>query len=86
MNVNTKWKKRFLALVTIGLAMIFAAVSIAAVDSSAKNPLLEIDPDNFVSEVNNPYFPLTPGTIFIYRGEKDGAPTRDEMIVTQETK
>jgi len=86
MNVNMKCKKRFLALVTIGLAVIFAAVSIAAVDSSAKNPLLEIDPDNFVSEVNNPYFPLPPGTTFIYRGEKDGAPTRDVMTVTQETK
>ena len=86
MNVNMKWKKRFLGLVTIVLAMLFAAVSIAAVDSSAKNPLLEIDPDNFVSEVNNPYFPLLPETTFIYRGEKDGAPTRDVMTVTQETK
>src|SRR3972149_4493088 len=86
MNVNMKWKKRFLGLVTIVLAMLFAAVSIAAVDSSAKNPLLEIDPDNFVSEVNNPYFPLLPETTFIYRGEKDGTPTRDVMTVTQETK
>jgi len=86
MNVNMKWKKRFLALVTIGLAMIFAAVSIAAVDSSAKNPLLEIDPDNFVSEVNNPYFPLPPGTTFIYRGEMEGVPTRNETYVTYDTK
>jgi len=84
--MNMKWKKRLFALVTIGLAMLFATVSIAAVNPGTKQPPLEIDPDNFVSEVNNPYFPLTPGMTFIYRGEKDGAPTRDEMIVTQETK
>jgi len=27
-----------------------------------------IDPSNFVSRVDNPYFPLTPGTTFIYEG------------------
>ena len=86
MNVNMKCKKRFLALVTIGLAVIFAAVSIAAVDSSAKNPLLEIDPDNFVSQVDNSYFPLEPGTTFIYRGETEGVPTRNETYVTYDTK
>jgi hypothetical protein len=86
MNVNMKWKKRLFALVTIGLAMLFATVSIAAVDTGTKQPPLEIDPDNFVSEVNNPYFPLEPGTTFIYRGETEGAPTRDEMTVTQDTK
>ena len=86
MNVNMKWKKRFLGLVTIVLAMLFAAVSIAAVDSSAKNPLLEIDPDNFVSQVDNSYFPLEPGTTFIYRGETEGVPTRNETYVTYDTK
>jgi len=86
MNVNMKWKKRFLGLVTIVLAMLFASVTIAAVNPGPKQPPLEIDSDNFVGGVNNPYFPLTLGTTFIYRGEKDGAPARDEMTVTQETK
>jgi hypothetical protein len=27
-----------------------------------------IDPSNFVTRVDNPYFPLTPGTTFIYEG------------------
>jgi hypothetical protein len=86
MNVNMKWKKRLFTLVTLGLAMLFATVSMAAVPADTKQPPVEIDPDNFVSEVTNPYFPLPPGTTFIYRGETDGTPTRDEMIVTQETK
>jgi hypothetical protein len=28
-----------------------------------------IDPSNFVARVDNPYFPLTPGTTFIYEGQ-----------------
>lgn len=81
-----KWKRRLFTLITIGLAMLFATVTIATADSSEESPSLEIDPNNFVSQVTNPYFPLEPGTTFIYRGETDGVPTRDVMTVTQETK
>jgi len=84
--MNSKWKKRLFALVTIVLAILFATVSIAAVDFGVIQPPSQIDPNNFVSGVDNPYFPLTPGTTFIYRGEKDGVPSRDVMTVTQETK
>jgi hypothetical protein len=79
-----KWKKRFFALATIGLSILFATVSIAAV--SANTAPGQIDPGNFVSVIDNQYFPLTPGTTFIHRGETEGVPTRDVMTVTQETK
>ena len=84
--MNVKRKKRFFALVTMGLAMLFATLSIAAVNMGTKQPQLEIDPNNFVSEVNNPYFPLPPGTSFIYRGESEGVPTRNVTYVTYDTK
>jgi len=84
--MNMKWKKRLFALVTIGLAVLFATVSIAAVDTGTKQTRLEIDPDNFVSQVDNPYFPLEPGTTLIYRGETEGVPTRNETYVTYDTK
>ena len=83
MNVNIKWKKRFFALATIGLSILFAMVSIAA---SANSVQEQIDPGNFVSVIDNEYFPLTPGTTFIYRGESDGVATREEVYVTYETK
>ena len=86
MNVNVKWKKRFFVLTTIGLSMLFATVSIAAADTGAKQPLVEIDPDNFVSQVDNPYFPLVPGTTLIYRGESEGTPTRNVTYITYDTK
>lgn len=45
-----------------------------------------IVPSNFVKEVTNKYFPLKPGTIFIYRGEIDGDVERVVVRVQQQTK
>jgi hypothetical protein len=45
-----------------------------------------IDPANFVSVIDNPYYPLTPGTTLVYEGVRDGKPQRDEVQVTHETK
>jgi len=36
----------------------------------------------FVPHVTNAYFPLVPGTTFVYQGAKEGVPTRNEMRVT----
>ena len=79
-------KNRLFTLCTCILAILFAMSTIAAVDFGAKAPPLQLDPGNFVSEVNNPYFPLTSGTTFIYEGETEGVPTRDVMTVTKVTK
>jgi hypothetical protein len=76
------WKKRFFTLATFALVMLFATVPTVG----AETPPPQIDPGNFVSVIDNPYFPLEPGTTFIYRGESEGIPTRDVMTVTEETK
>jgi hypothetical protein len=58
--------------------------------ASAKRPWSPpvIDPANFVSRVDNPYFPLVPGTTLHYRGvDKDGTtPQVDTFSVTRQTK
>ena len=46
----------------------------------------EIDPANFVSGIDNPWFPLAPGTTMIFEGNADGEPLRVETTVTRETK
>ena len=76
------WKKRFFTLATFVLVMLFATVP--SVGAAAPPP--QIDPGNFVSVIDNPYFPLEPGTTFTYRGESEGTPTRDVMTVTEDTK
>ena len=45
-----------------------------------------IDPSNFVSRVDNPYFPLTPGTTFIYEGQTAEGFEHDEFAVTRNTR
>src|SRR5262245_9131426 len=47
---------------------------------------LPIEPANFVALVDNPWFPLIPGTTFHYRGVADGEPTTDVFEVTHDTK
>jgi hypothetical protein len=47
-----------------------------------------IDPANFVSRIDNPYFPLRPGTAFHYVGVAEDGTTRqiDNEVVTHGTK
>jgi hypothetical protein len=45
-----------------------------------------IDPSNFVARVDNPYFPLTPGTTFIYEGQTAEGFEHDEFAVTHRTR
>ena len=42
--------------------------------------------NGYIAQVDNPWFPLTPGTTLVYRGVKDGKPSRDVLTVTHRTK
>jgi hypothetical protein len=44
-----------------------------------------IDPANFTTKIDNPYFPLKPGTTFIYEGTTGGAKVHVEFAVTHKT-
>jgi hypothetical protein len=45
-----------------------------------------IDPANFVTTIDNPYFPLRPGTTFIYEGQMPDGFEHDEVAVTHNTR
>ena len=75
------WKKRFSVLAALAVLLLSTSVPAAGA-----KPALEFDPDDFVREVTNRYFPLKPGTTFIYKGESEDAPTREVMTVTNKTK
>src|SRR5262245_15568098 len=45
----------------------------------------KIDPANFVSRIDNRYFPLLPGTGFHYRGYSGSTAQMDDMVVTHQT-
>jgi hypothetical protein len=77
------------ALALIGIAGALGAVGCSSGGSSkptgdagASAP----EPARFVTRVDNPWFPLRPGTTYVYRGSKDGQPSRDVFKVTRATK
>jgi len=72
-----------LALAGAAVAMT-SGVTSAGAASSARSPQ-QINPANFVSEVDNEFFPLEPGTTFFYEGTKEGVPTSNETHVTHDT-
>jgi hypothetical protein len=45
-----------------------------------------IKPSDFTTKIDNRYFPLKPGTTFVYRGKTKNATERDVMSVTHSTK
>jgi hypothetical protein len=52
--------------------------------SSGYEPVL--DPANFVSVIDNPYYPLPVGRVLVYKGTRDGVKQIDRVTVTDQTK
>jgi hypothetical protein len=77
---------------TIGTALTVAAASSLAVlglpstHASARSTLTPPPASAFTAgRVTNPYFPLKPGTRWVYRGTEDGTRTRDVVLATGQT-
>lgn len=56
--------------------LLCAAASTAAAFAASRAP-------RFDATVDNPYFPLRPGTTYVYRGVRDGKSARDVVTVTR---
>lgn len=56
----------------------------AELGRGAYNPT--IDPANFVTVIDNPLFPLVPGTTLVYEGVVDGGTEHIEFVVMHETR
>ncbi len=61
---------------TVGLALVAFLVAGPAASK----------PAGFSARVDNPWFPLKPGSVYRYRGVKDGLPSREVMTVTHRTR
>ena len=79
-------KAKALVILTCAILIALAVAPVASARHDAKPRSLHFDPDDFVREVDNEFFPLEPGTTFLYEGTSDGVPTSDEFFVTHETK
>jgi hypothetical protein len=47
---------------------------------------VDLDPAKFTTRIDNPYWTMTPGTKWIYRGAEGGGNQRIEVTVTKDTK
>jgi len=71
-------------LSTIMAAAVLFVLASTGITASA--PPAGPNPRDFVARVDNPWFPLLPGTTFVYRGVKDGKTARDVVTVTHATR
>jgi hypothetical protein len=86
------WRKAFAVLVmatAAGAALIWApwasgAPSGTSACGTTYAPVL--NPANFVSVIDNPYFPLPVGRTLVYQGVKDGQSQTDTVTVTDQKK
>lgn len=74
-----KWLLILLVFVVAGLAGCRS-------DSSDSDYAVEIDPDNFVMGIDNPYFPRIPGSRYVYEGQTSEGLERVEVEVLTETR
>jgi len=65
-------------------AALLVALALVLVPPAGASPPFR--PDAFVARVDNPWFPLAPGTVWTYRGVEDGRPSRDVVEVTHATR
>jgi hypothetical protein len=66
--------------------VLIAAAAVTVAGSASATSVKTPNPANFVSRIDNPWYPLIPGTTFVYTGVKDGQPQRDVLKVTHATK
>src|SRR6478736_9183461 len=47
---------------------------------------VKLDPSKFTTTIDNPYWPIRPGSHWVYREVEDGEVHRDDVTVTNQTK
>ena len=73
-------QRAVLGVVGMILALVAGCASSSSQEDKAYNP--HIDPAEFTTTIDNEYFPMKPGTTFLY----EGGAQRGEMTVTNHTK
>ena len=77
--MRTKMIAAIAAIAAVTAVTAIAATVIALTGGTAS---AGVDPADFNSPVNNPYFPLKPGTVFVYKGSEDGQHLVEHLRVT----
>src|SRR6185436_10369674 len=74
------------ALIAIPMLALALAASWGSSRSTQLASATSATRSSFSPNVTNPWFPLRAGSVYVYRGVKDGQPSRDVMTVTHRTR
>lgn len=67
------------------LSLVVIAIGATAAPATASLPIPQLpSPSSFAQRIDNPWFPLLPGTVYEYRGVRDGKQARDVLTVTHQ--
>jgi hypothetical protein len=75
-----------LLLLTAGATLALTGCASAGAQHPAAGPPSLPPASDFVRTIDNPWFPLRPGTVLTSRGEDEGTPATDVFRVTHRTK
>jgi hypothetical protein len=93
--MSTLSKRTLVGAVAAALVIACSVSAMAALGASgsgaagSRRPIAQpprYSPNDYTTRIDNPWFPLRPGTTYIYEGVESGARTRDRMTVTSTTK
>jgi hypothetical protein len=74
------------ALIAIPMVALALAAAWGSASSTQSANATSAKRGGFSPNVTNTWFPLRPGSVYHYRGVKDGQPSRDVMTVTHKTR
>ena len=80
--MRTRW------IAALSTAVVAAAVAFGSWASASPpaGPGRTVDPGNFTSPLANPYYPIVPGTVSIYKGTEGKDHLRERLSVTSSTR
>jgi hypothetical protein len=67
------------------LMLVLVVVAVLATGASTARET-DVDPANFVRTIDNRWYPLRPGTTFVFTGVSDGKRTRDVLTVRRQAR
>jgi hypothetical protein len=79
-------RKSILALIALVATALVAGATVAIGDDHDFDAIAASQPRAFARVIDNPWLPFRPGTVWVYRGAKDGKPARDVVRVTAATR
>jgi len=79
------------SILMIGLALVLVAgcgvsTGKSGDDKAGEAYAPDIDPADFTTKIDNKYFPLKPGTTFVYEGKTKEGTERNQVTVTNDTR